>query len=269
MNSILEYLDYRDYLNDRFSHDKRSKPFMSFRYVKSKTGIDASFYSKILKKKKHVSLNKIPVIASLLELEGGDQLYFETLVRFNRAKDDNAAQDLLRKLLSLRSSIAKKVDDLEYFQTWYTVPIRELLGHIDFDGDYQSLANLLTPAITSREAKNAINILLSLGLVQKDGQGFLRPVDQVISTGDCWKGVAIRMFQKKMIQLGMESIDSIDKELRDISTITLSTSLNSLPQIKERLAEARRDIIKLIEAEDDTDGVFQLNLQFFPLTKIN
>ncbi len=59
----------------------------------------------------------------------------------------------------------------------------------------------------------------------------------------------------------------IPKEERDISTVTVSTSQKCMIAVRERLAQARREILEMIAAEEGVDGVYQVNLQVFPLTK--
>ena len=51
MEDILNYLDYREYLRDHFNESKKKHSFFSFRYVAGKTGLDASFYVKVLNKR--------------------------------------------------------------------------------------------------------------------------------------------------------------------------------------------------------------------------
>lgn len=104
-------------------------------------------------------------------------------------------------------------------------------------------------------------------MIARNEEGFLKPVDQVITTGTQWQSLAIREFQRQMIQLGAEAIERWPKEQRDISTLTISTSQATLETIQERLTLARKEILDLIQQDESVEGVYQINMQVFPLTK--
>lgn len=267
MKSIYNYLEYRDFLLDHFKSEKSKKSFYSYRYISTKTGIDASYYVKVLQKQKHIGDTKIKTLLSFLNLTGRKAEYFKTLVSYNRTKNSTVAKELFSKLINLKNSVGSQIYHYNYFAQWYTIPMRELLNSYNFDGDYRKLANQFSPSLKESEAKKAIKTLIELDMVIKDSNGFLKPTDTHLTTGDQWSSIAVRNFQKKMITLAEEAIERFPKEERDISTVTISTSKACLNLISERLSQARREIMELIAAEDEVDGVYQINLQVFPLTK--
>lgn len=267
MVSVFSYLEYRDFLKVHFEEQKEKHAFYSYRYISGKTGIDPSYYVKVLNKQKHVSEKKLEPLLDHLDLNGRERDYFSTLVQYNRSKSSELTKELFAKLMSLKKSAGAHISDYRYFAEWYTIPTRELLNHYDFDGDYKALAKQFHPPITERQARNAIRTLTELEMVSEDENGFLRPSEALLTTGDQWRSDAIRKFQRQMISLAGESIERFPKEERDISTVTVSTSQKCMEAVRERLAQARREILEMIAAEDDVDGVYQINLQVFPLTK--
>ena len=268
MKPLFSYLDYRDYLKDHYDEQKELHSYFSYRYVASKTGIDASFYSKILLKTKQLSEQRIDAMASFLELGPQEKLYFSTLVLLNRSRNTEQSKELLAKLLSLKNSAGEQISDYRYFSEWYTIPIRELLNHYDFDGEnFQKLAQQFSPALTQLKVRNSITTLLKLNMIAPDTEGFLRPTETIITTGDQWQSKGIQQFQNEMILRASDALLTLPKEQRDISTVTVSTSKACLSAIRERLAVARREILELIALEEEVDGVYQINLQVFPLTK--
>lgn len=269
MIDVFSYLEYRDFLKDHFHESKNCKKFYSFRYVASKTGIDASFYVRIINKQKHIGESKIETLADFLELNERQKEYFYTLVLFNRATNDQVAKDLFSKLMSLKTSFGREILNFRYFAEWYIIPMREFLNYYSFDGDYEKLGLQFIPSISENEARNAVKTLVELNLIKEDDKGFLRPCDTLLTTGDQWKSIAISNFQKAMINLGKEAIDRFEPDLRDISTVTVSTSQECMAAISERLAQARKEILEMIAVEKSVDGVYQINLQVFPLTKGN
>lgn len=266
MESLFCYLDYRDYLKDHYSDEKRRHRYFSFRYVSAKTGIDASFYVKVINKQKHISEKRVAQLMSFLKLSNKEREYFSLLVQYNRTKNRAVEKELFSKLMTLKNGSGELVENFSYFAQWYTIPVRELLSFYDFRGDYSALAAELNPPITTAEAKKAIKTLLSLKMIQEDEQGFLRPCDAIVTTGDQWQSIAISQFQKKMIYLAQEAVDTLPKEKRDISTLTVSTSEACLELIREKLALTRKEILEMVAHEDEVDAVYQINLQVFPLS---
>jgi uncharacterized protein (TIGR02147 family) len=63
-----------------------------------------------------------------------------------------------------------------------------------------------------------------------------------------------------------EALDTIPREEREISSITLCVSHEVLLDLKERIREFRRELLQLAELEGEPERVVQLNFQLFPLS---
>ncbi len=142
MIDVFEYLEYQDFLRDHYALSKKEQKFFSFRYISLKTGLDASFYVKVLNKQKHVSDAAIPALANFLKLNKRETEYFTTLVRFNKSKRPDEERLYFEKLLSLRNTVSKRLDrdKYDYFSDWWNVAIWEELKVISFKGDFGDLA---------------------------------------------------------------------------------------------------------------------------------
>jgi len=268
MEDIFKYLDYREYLRAHFNYNKGCHRFFSFRYVAGKTGLDASFYVKVLNKQKHIANNAIPALISFLKLNKREGCYFTTLVHLNKAKSSDQETFYLQKLLLLRNTSATVLDNdlYEYFSSWWNVVIREELNIIDFKDDYDDLASRLHPSITTLQARRSIKLLEKLGLAKTDDNGFWRPTRDFITNNGVDHAKAIRSYQKALIKLAGSAINTISPEKRDISTLTVSSSYKCLETIRERLNEIRREIIEMVRNDGSTEEVYQINFQIFPLT---
>lgn len=265
--NIYDYTDYREFLKDHFEFTKTQKSFYSFRYLAQKTGIDPSFYSKIIHGSKHLSSKQLPILIEFLELSESHSQFFQTLYQYNRSNQPQVCERLLKELNLLRQEVGIQISNFDYFSEWYVIPLRELLNHYDYKDKPQVLAQLFHPPLKEAEVERALRILLELQMIARNEEGFLKPVDQVITTGTQWQSLAIREFQRQMIQLGAEAIERWPKEQRDISTLTISTSQATLETIQERLTLARKEILDLIQQDESVEGVYQINMQVFPLTK--
>lgn len=267
MRSIFDYLEYRDYLREHFNYEKSEKSFYSYRYIATKTGIDAGYYVKILQKQKHVGNAKVEILADFLKLTGRKREYFITLIAYNRTRKAETAKELFNKLITIKNAVGSKISHYNYFAQWYTIPVRELLYTYDFDGDCKKMGRCFSPPLKESEVKKAIKTLTDLEMIVEDKDGFLRPKDNLLTSNSQWDTAAVRDFQRKMIDLAGEALERFPKEERNISSVTVSTTSKNMELISDILTQSRRQIMELISSDDDADGVYQINLQVFPLTK--
>ncbi|MDG5816999.1 TIGR02147 family protein [Chitinispirillales bacterium ANBcel5] len=269
MKSLFEYFDYRDFLKDHYEWGKQKHDFFSFRYIAAKTGLDASFYVKVLQKQMHLSNRSIDSVCTFLKFNKMETEYFSLLVQFNKAKQKEGSKRLFEKLLEFKEPRTNTLETAQYefFSKWYYIAIRELLNYYPFRGDFADLAARLNPPIKKSEAKTAINLLLKLSLIKIQDDGSYVPCDQFVSTGESWKSMAIENFQQETIKLAGESITRIPKTQRETSTVTVSMSWKCLQIMKERLREMRKELLEIARQDDTPEGVFQVNFQIFPLTQ--
>jgi uncharacterized protein (TIGR02147 family) len=268
MPDIFEYFDYRKFLQDFYERKKKENPIFSYRFIANKVGLDHSLIVRILEGKRHISDKKIRSFAGICKLQKREEAYFEALVRFGKAKSDQEAKIYFEQLLALKRHPSRIIQSgqYEYFKKWYYVAVRSCLEYIDFRGDYKALAGHLEPPITVKQARDAVKLLLNLGLVEKLKDGKYVLTDKHLSTGTDWLSFAIKDFQKESIRMSAGSLDRHAKEVRDISTVTMAIDTDCLDDIKERLTACRNDIIRMVDKMYAPGRVYQLNVQFFPLT---
>ncbi|MDD5674296.1 MAG: TIGR02147 family protein [Chitinivibrionales bacterium] len=269
MKPLFEYLEYRDYLRDHYESNKQQFPFFSYRYISAKTGLDASFYVKVLQKQLHISEKSIEPLCRFLKLTIKEGEYFRALVRFNRAKQQDKSKRFFENLIELRGPRTHTLDasKYEYFNKWFYIAVRELLNYYRFSGDYRELAAKLNPPISIIEARKAIELLEKLSLIKKREDGLYELTDLFVTTGESWNAIAIENYQKEAIRLADESIDRIPKKQRETSTVTVSVSWRCFKAMKERLQEVRTELLEMARLDETPDGVFQINFQIFPLTR--
>lgn len=269
MKSIYNYLDYKKYLRDFFDFQRSHETFFSFRYVESKVGIDASNIVKILNSKRELSKAGIPKFIQYLKLDKKEGEYFRNLVFFSKAKTDTECKRYFKKLLTIKDMDVTQVrsDRYEFYLKWYYTAIASVLFYYPFYGDdYEGLAKEVKPNITAEEAKESIALLKRLEFIEKDNDGRYVHNDTTLSTGDKWYSFAIHSFQHETLKLAQKSLEEDKKAVRDFSTVTLTLSKEEFIQIKELTAEYRKAVLKTLDDCKNPDRVYQLNIQFFPLT---
>jgi uncharacterized protein (TIGR02147 family) len=270
VKEIYAYYNYQKYLND-FYHEKKSKDsYFSFRYISKRVGIDHSLLVKIFQGKRHIGEKSIPAFAKLLGLSPRKTEYFGLLVLYAKAKTSREIKHYFERLLAFSEVHAHKVesDKYEFYQKWYYTAIREILHiHPMIGDDFKLLATLVEPSITSAEAKRAVRLLLRLGFIRENDQGGYELTSRFITTGDDWKSIAIHSFQKESLALAGRALEEVRKDVRDISTITMSLDDKGFERVRDRVRAFQEEIVGIAASCDRVNKVYQVNLQIFPLSK--
>jgi uncharacterized protein (TIGR02147 family) len=267
--SVFSYLSFREFLRDAYKARKAATPAFSYRFVASRLGINASTFVRILQGKRNLTQKMVAPVAAMFKLGKRETAYFGLLVSLDQARNDQERKLYFEKAVSFNKSevLTLLADRYALFESWKYIAIRELLGHFNFCGDYEELARMCTPAISPREAKQAIALLARLGLLRKDQKGCYRPTDKFVTAGENWKSIAIANYQKSTIALAGEAIERFPAGERDISTCTVNLSQKGLELVKDKIRSLRKEILEVENMDPECDRVYQVNFQIFPLSK--
>ncbi|MBN2035097.1 MAG: TIGR02147 family protein [Chitinispirillaceae bacterium] len=268
MIDLFCYTDYCAYLRDFYEENRKKHPFFSYRFFGSKLGVDAGNLVKIIQGKRHLSSAGVKKFIEYAKLSGREAKYFETLVLFKKAKREQENKVLFEKLMAIQRIDPYRLEPMQYefYREWYHTAILALLHTAPFNGDYKALGAATRPAISAKQAKESCELLMRLHLIRKERDGRLVPTNNVITTGEHWKSIAIRSFQEQSLKLAAEAFDRFRPEERDISTVTIAVTREDLEEIKKITSEYRRTVLQIASASDRADRVYQLNIQLFPLS---
>jgi len=268
MINIFEYFDYRQFLKDFYDDAKKSRPWFSYRYISSKVHLNPGYIVKVFQGKIHLGINNVEAFADLLHLEGKGREYFAELISFGRAKNQTEIEQRFERLQSIKGIRFRTVADStsDFFSEWYHMAVRSLISIHPFDGtNFRALGSLLTPKITAKQAKTSVSLLEKLGLIVRENDGIFRVTEQFVSTGSLWTSAVIRNYQKKNIELSIAALDNYPKELRDISSVTMTIPINELEMVRERVRQFRQELLLMTQDGSAADAVVQLNIQLFPV----
>jgi uncharacterized protein (TIGR02147 family) len=270
MNSIYQYTNYRSFLKDYYEK-RKSKEGFTYRDFSALTGMNSSSWLlHLIKGTKNLSNESIVKISKALGLSASEGEYFELLVHFTQAKDNDTKDYFYRKMLSCKKSlnlIRIGEEQYDYYTKWYHPVIRSLVSKVAFGNDYGLLASRLVPRITAAEAKQSVTLLVKLGLIKKGDDGNWMQTDPILSTGDEVTSLNIVNYHKQVSKLAENAFDRSMREERDISALTLGISSRAFTRIKHRLQSFRKEIMAIAKGSENADRVYQLNLQFFPVSR--
>jgi uncharacterized protein (TIGR02147 family) len=275
MISIFDYSEYRKYLEDYYDEKKTENTAFSYQSLASKAGFNnRGFAYNIVKGKKNLSPANCHRVSEALRHNRYEAEYFETLVAFNQARDVKEKNRCFEKLCHIKSrgrgfsktQIMNK-NQYEFYSRWYHSAVRSIIGMYKFKNDYKWLAKMVTPAITVRQAKKSIELLLALGMIVKQKNGAYGLTDTSITTGKEVVGLAVQNFHDECTGLAKNAIHSVSKDNRNITGLTLGISRKSYDRICEEIAEFQNEIMNIANNDEDADRAYQLNFHMFPISK--
>ncbi len=269
--SVFRFLDAREFLRQAYDAEKKRNRNFSHRFIaKAMNAGSSSFFKDVLCGRAPLSSARAAKFAKLFHLSPKEAEHFENLVRFTQASTKEEKELYLRRLGGGSAAAGRKAileaSQREYLRKWHYAAIRELLDIHDFRGDYEALAKALDPAITSAEAREAVELLLRLGLIRKDAQGRYEKVGEVVATREGGDPEAAKPGLKAALELARRSLDEHPAAARPFSYLTLNVSERAFSEIRARIRAFRGEILELVAADDEVDRLYQLNLQFFPLS---
>lgn len=270
MESIYNYLDYRQWLKALFNKKKKESPHFSYRLLGGKVKLDPSFLAKVLSGKRDLSSKSVEAFSDYFELTQNERAYFQKLLSFSKAKEEGERQGIFDELLRLRETSTRTIvaDQYEFYSKWYYSVVRNLLQFYRFDGkDYRALGKQLSPPITALQARNSIELLSKLHLIELNSDGYYELTELAVTTGAEWDSLAIRKYHQNNIQLGSEAIDRFPKDERDISGVTMNIGKDDLPRIREMVTRFREELIQYVNSSATPESVYHLNMQFFPFSR--
>jgi len=269
--NIFEYLDYRAFLGDAYRDLKAKQSGFSYRWFSRKAGLSSpNFLKLVIDGKRNLTSSTAEKFANALSLTRQESDFLMDLIGFNQATsaaEKNRYYARIGRYREHRLTRSLERDAFEYLSCWYYPAVRELVACEGFCEDPEWIAAALVPPISPAQANRSINLLLKLGLLERDETGGLKQGDPLISTGSEVRSLAVGNFHRQMMARAAAAIEDVDPEERSITSITISLSDTTFQQFKEKIAVLRSELMSLSAEEGAPTRVMQFNFQAFPLAK--
>jgi uncharacterized protein (TIGR02147 family) len=274
MINLFEYLDYRTFLWDFISAKKKENPYFSERMIASRLGCNPGFFNRVLKATRNLSPQYVLKLGSLIKLNGKQKHYFELLVNYNQAKKQIEKDHYFNQLDIFRASKVKQTIASQHalYSQWFYVVLRELIAIVPCkdasDETCRNLAKYFEPKVPVEQIKQAMASLEEVGFLDKKINGAFSVKERFITSGMDIPQVVINRVLMQFMDLAKMSVDRFPKQMRSLSTLTISVSEKGYEKIREKLDQYRREILSMVNEEDDAiDRVYHLNLHLFPVSK--
>lgn len=271
MLNLYEYLDFKVYLKDFYTHKKKGNKNFSYRYIAGKVGFkSAGQFTQILKGQLNLSQKLLPKFINFLKLSKKEAEYFELLVNFNQAKNQVEKSRFYERLITFKEVKATILspDQYKFYQKWYYAAVRDILSIHTFEGNFRKLANLVEPSISTAEAREAIELLQRLGIIKQNDDGSYIIKNRIISSpiGEGFS-TALANYATQMLDRAKYAVNDMPKEDRSVSWVGASLSKEAFEEVKEEITLFRNKILSIAEKDMDSERVYHFNIQCFPLSK--
>ena len=269
MKDIVEYTDYRKFIQDYYDERKRSSAF-TWREFARDAGFTSPVYLKyVCEGKKNLSIGAAGSVANAMGLAGFESTYFVLMVSYAHAKSDKAKRAAFEERCALAQAHKVRVlggEEFDYFKSWKNPVLRELAPHMPGAKPLE-MAHACKQKISAAEVSKTLDFLVKADLLKKDRNGNYRQTEKSVSMGPVDAvPVAAREMQREMGEFAVKALDLPLSE-RDMSGLTLGLTRHAYERIRKEIAEFRRRIVAIATEDEETEQVYRMNLQLFPLSE--
>ena len=250
---------FRLFLQAELGRRCDKNPQYSLRAFAKYLGIDHATISQLLRGKRSLTLRTILKSGTRLGLDRAsidDYVAHEAYWRHDSA--DEIAQGEIQQLAN---------DAANVVADWYHYAILELTRLHNFRPNSRWIARVL--GITTDEVNLAVSRLARLGLLEMADRD--RWIDKSGNTTASLAGFNQATVQRLAEQVRLQMIAALGTMPAgafEHSATTLALSTARLPLVLERIAGFRRELIAVLQEDAAPDDVYQLEINFFPVTNL-
>lgn len=269
MKEIVEYTDYRKYIRDYYEERKRSSVFSWQKFAQDAGFSSAVFLQYVCEGKKNLSVGSAGSVANAMGLVGFEYEYFVLMVSYAHAKSNEAKKAAFEERCALANAHKVRVlgdEEFKYFKSWKNSVIRELAPHMPGAKPLE-IARACKQKISAAEVSETLDFLVKAKLLKKDRSGNYQQTDKTIKMAPVEAvPLAARDLQRQMGEFAVKAIDLPISE-RMMSGYTLGLTRRAYERIKKETEDYYRRVVAIATEEDETEQVYRLNVQLFPLSE--
>jgi uncharacterized protein (TIGR02147 family) len=274
---IFNYLNYREFLTAFYEFKKKTVRRYSYGVFSLRAGLKSPNYLKlVMSGARNITPNNILNFAKALGLNDLETVYWENLVAFNQAKNEQQRRHYLVKLAhsplpdgAAALPIREIKDEWDYYSSWHNVAIREMVLFADFREDPVYIASALKNRISPPQAAQSLDLLKRMRFLVPGPNGRLVQAQRKVryfSENDV-RNIVIQRFHRSTAELAIDSLERDTVSDRDFSGLTLGVSQADLPKLKAKVSEFRKTLNEEFSRTEQANLVLQINFQVIPVTE--
>ena len=270
MLNIDEISDYRDLLKNYYVQKKLDMPLYSYKMLGQKLELDTSHVFRILNKVHHLPNRCIPLAKELLGLKGRSAELFEILVAASKTKSKAKKEKYYNMALALQDVKLHQMNsnELLFLSKWWIPVVRALIEIKGKTVPVQQLIKNIRPAITQEQSDEAMTVLKELKMITPLASEKYAASQANFTSAGAAKVAAIRSYQKQLLGLAQDALDSVDPAERNITSLMVSVDDETFSDLKDMTLEFRRQVQKRVEEVKNPTRVMQFAFALYPVANI-
>lgn len=269
--NLFDYFDYREYLHDFYSYHKKKNPSYSYRLFARKAKLGSPNYLKlVVDGKRRITDRTLYQFTRGLGLNADQEKYFRELVMYQEISDPDSKEMHLRALLKYqekqRTPVPLRAEKIKFILDWHHAAIRELVATVDFKEDAAWIARRLGNKVTEAKAKQSLELLIRLQLVERNSEGRLVQREPLLTSTDELPSHLIRSLHRTYLRKAINSIFSVGMDRRELSGLVLSIPNHRVREVKEEIKEFRKKLNRKYGTDPNGHEVYFIGLYLFPVT---
>lgn len=270
--SILDYTDYRAFLNAHFQDKKRQNAGFSF-----------GVWARLLGLKNNTSLLKImngqrnagPAIqenlASYFKFDARERAYFADLVQLAKVTSDSPLHGRIVERLSVRHRASRfqllTNEQFSVISDWWCYAIRQLAKLPGSESDPVSISKRLRFSVTPKQVTTAIKRMVSLKMLTADEDQRLHATSEPVRTTNDVSSEAIKRFHESSFENCQKSVREVPVEQREHSAYVFAFDDSEMVLAKEFLRAMVDHFEERFGMSANPNQIYQLQIGLIPLTK--
>lgn len=272
MVSIFQYTDPCLFLRDSYEEIKRRNSQFSIRSWARMMGLNHhNPLFEMMGGKRKIARSMIPYLSKSLKLGRSEALYFYELVNLQRAKSFDERELVLEKLSRLSQQKKLSITEMDTFKCLRDplhIIVAELTRLPDFQEDPTWIKERLSFRVSNSAIASSLRRLLKTGLLIRDEDGRLKKTSEHLYSKSDVVDLGLQSYHLGVMNLGEHALKTQDILEREYNALCLTIDRKNLTSIKKYLRQFIHEFVGHFEStEEDGTDLYQLNTQFFNLTK--
>jgi len=270
--NLFDYFDYRDFLQDFYQFHKKRNSAYSYRLFARKAKLGSPNYLKlVVDGKRRITDRTLFQFSRGLGLTRDEEKYFRELVMYQEVSDPDSKELHLKALMKYQEKQRTPTPLTEArsqaLSDWHHLVIRELVSTKGFREDPQWIIKRLGGKITESQARESLDLLLSLKLLKRNVEGKLEQSEPLLTSSGDVPGHLLRALHRFYLRKALASIFSVPNEKREMSGLLLAIPSHRMKEAKEEIREFRKKLNRKYGMDKNADEVFFAGLYLFPVTQ--
>jgi uncharacterized protein (TIGR02147 family) len=224
-----------------------------------------------MKGKKMLSMEHCLKISKALNHSREEAEYFEGIVAYTHAKNEEVRTNLLDKLnlhkkMKGITPLPIEKEQYEYLSKWYHSAVRCLIAMYPIKDDFDFISRRIFPPVTAEQVKKSIELLKRLGIIKKGCDGVYHCTGINIQASKELSQNAVNRFHVECTELAKQSVIFSASKKHFVSSLTMGISEKAYNAIRDESMKFKQRVLELANADQAADRVYQYQLVMFPLT---